>query len=32
MMEKYEHASVPNYDPNQLPVYDINQKKWIAVW
>lgn len=29
MMEKYEHASVPNYDPNQLPVYDINQIKEI---
>ena len=27
MMEKYEHASVPNYDPNRPPVYDINQIK-----
>ena len=27
MMEKYEHASIPNYDPNQTPVYDINQIK-----
>jgi len=27
MMEKYEHASVPNYDPNLPPVYDINQIK-----
>ena len=27
MMEKYEHASIPNYDPNQPPVYDINQIK-----
>lgn len=29
MMEKYEHASVPNYDPNLPPVYDINQIKEI---
>lgn len=29
MMEKYEHASVPNYDPNSPPVYDINQIKGI---
>lgn len=27
MMEKYEHASIPNYDPNLPPVYDINQIK-----
>jgi UDP-3-O-[3-hydroxymyristoyl] N-acetylglucosamine deacetylase/3-hydroxyacyl-[acyl-carrier-protein] dehydratase len=27
MMEQYEHASVPNYDPNLPPVYDINQIK-----
>ena len=27
MMEKYEHASIPNYDPTLPPVYDINQIK-----
>ncbi len=27
MMEQQEHASIPNYDPNALPVYDINQIK-----
>ena len=29
MMEKYELANVPHYDPNQTPVYDINQIKEI---
>jgi len=29
LMEKYENTSVPNYDPNQPPVYDINQIKEI---
>jgi UDP-3-O-[3-hydroxymyristoyl] N-acetylglucosamine deacetylase/3-hydroxyacyl-[acyl-carrier-protein] dehydratase len=27
MMEQHEHASIPNYDPNLPPVYDINQIK-----
>lgn len=27
MMEKYEHPSIPNYDPNLPPVYDINKIK-----
>lgn len=29
MMEKYEHSSIPNYDPNAPLVYDINQIKAI---
>lgn len=29
MMEQQEHASIPNYDPNLPPVYDINQIKEI---
>ena len=29
LMEKYENTSVPNYDPNLPPVYDINQIKEI---
>ena len=29
MMEKYEHSSVPKYDPNAPLVYDINQIKAI---
>ena len=29
MMEKYEQSSIPNYDPNAPPVYDINQIKAI---
>lgn len=27
MMEQHEHSSIPNYDPNLPPVYDINQIK-----
>ncbi len=27
MMEKYDHPSIPNYDPNLPPVYDINKIK-----